>query len=327
MDANNEKKKVAILFGGKSDEYEVSLESTASLLENIDTTLYEVFPIGITKQNEFFLTIPNSALIKEDGWQECTNRPIYFHSEYQRRGFYYLDTHEFQAIDVAIPMIHGALGEDGTLVSLLKLCKIPYCSCPPHSLMIGFDKELSHQMAKSLGIPVPKSISLYKHYSKEKQTELLQSLSYPLYVKPARSGSSIGISHVHTKKELQSAINLAFQYDDKILVEEEIKGIEAGVAILGNDSLHISTPDIIDTHHQFFDYTTKYVTHSQDNYTQSYLPQEINKQIKYYAEILYRAMECQVMARIDFFVDEEYHIYFNEINSIPGLPKILDIPK
>ena len=287
-------KSIAILFGGESSEYEVSLKSAYSFIKHLPQDI-KPYLIGISKSGDFYLFDGDIKAIKDDTWLDEAFK-IVFSSNASDRGFY---LHEkLYKVDAAIIIMHGKYGEDGSLQGLLKMAHIPLIGSDITASCLCMDKYLSHQIAASLGINVARSVLL-----KEKSDTYDISLNYPLFVKPLKAGSSIDI---------------AFDYDDEVIVEEEVKGSEVGVSILKKDEYIIGQVDQIISSHDFFDYEEKYLISSNVNLPAK-LPLEKIIEIKKTAIRLFEGLKCRHFARVDLFVREDSEIYFNEINTIPGL--------
>lgn len=302
-------KSIAILFGGESSEYEVSLKSAYSFIKHLPQDI-KPYLIGISKSGDFYLFDGDIKAIKDDTWLDEAFK-IVFSSNASDRGFY---LHEkLYKVDAAIIIMHGKYGEDGSLQGLLKMAHIPLIGSDITASCLCMDKYLSHQIAASLGINVARSVLL-----KEKSDTYDISLNYPLFVKPLKAGSSIGITKVSKKEDLKRAIDIAFDYDDEVIVEEEVKGSEVGVSILKKDEYIIGQVDQIISSHDFFDYEEKYLISSNVNLPAK-LPLEKIIEIKKTAIRLFEGLKCRHFARVDLFVREDGEIYFNEINTIPGL--------
>lgn len=256
-----EKKTVAILFGGRSNEYEVSLISAASVIEHIDKEKYNLVLVGITKEGEWLRYSGSTQDIREDRWHahpSCI--PSFILPSRSTRGLIELVHTEYHLvpIDVVFPILHGRNGEDGTIQGLLELAGIPFVGCDMLSSAICMDKEIAHTLVQAAGIDTPHAITVYPDNYMEKAMQAAERFGFPLYVKPAKSGSSIGITKAHTHKELIKGIVLAFIHDHKVVIEQNIEGFEVGCAVLGNKNPRTGVIDEIELADDFFHYTEKY---------------------------------------------------------------------
>lgn len=305
-------KKVLLLCGGNSTEHEVSLKSAKSILENIDITKFDVTTCIVDFDNCWYEYIDDYKLITK--WQtkevrEVTNIIDYLYS-----------------FDLVFPIIHGINGEDGRLQGMLDLFNIKYVGCKTLSSAVGMDKEFSKIIFSYLHIPQVPFITIKN--SKFKINDIIKALNFPVIVKPANGGSSIGITKANKKSELKRAINHAFKYDKKIIVEKFIKARELECAILEDRDYYISEVGEIKSANEFYDYQAKY--ENNDSYT--LIPAELDKnvsdKIKEYAKCAFQGLDASGLARIDFFYDEKNNqIYLNEINTLPGFTEISMYPQ
>jgi len=222
-------------------------------------------------------------------------------------------------LDAAMPVLHGKNGEDGTIQGLLALAGIPVIGCNTLSSALCMDKDKAHKLAHLAGVRAPRSYVLSNGYSAAVALSEAEKLGYPLFVKPVKSGSSLGITMVMGKEELPEAIALGFTHDDKVLMEENIAGFEVGCAILGNDKLVVSGPDEIELVRGFFDYKEKYDRKTAVIHERARITAEKAAEIEAAAEVVYRVLDCSGFARVDLFLTPEGEIVFNEVNTIPGL--------
>lgn len=326
---NTDLPRIAVLFGGNSSEYPVSLSSGSAVLSAIDTCRFTPAPIGISKDGSWFLYTGAYDRIAADRWlcpEDCY--PIRFSGEQSSHGFLFLPPDKTSepiplSVRAALPILHGKNGEDGTVQGLLALLGIPVIGCGLLCSSLCMDKERAHRMAASLGISVPKSYTASSETSKEKLSHIADSLGYPLFVKPLRAGSSFGISCVKDKGQLFSAIQEALVYDNCILLEEKIEGFEVGCAVMGRntlspDQLIVGDVDEIELADGFFDYTEKYTLKTSRIHVPARISPEKSREIKSVAARLYLGLDCDFFARVDLFLTPEGKIYFNEINTIPG---------
>ncbi len=221
-------------------------------------------------------------------------------------------------VDMVFPILHGKNGEDGTLQGLFELAGIPVIGCDTLSSAICMDKDKAHKLVSLTGISIPKAI-VFKQFNKAAALrEVDAKLSYPIFVKPVRAGSSFGITKVTEKSELETAVNLAFEHDAEVIVEEAISGFEVGCAVLGIDELTVGRVDEIELSSGFFDYTEKYTLKTSKIYMPARIDKEAEKRIQDAATTIYKALGCSGFARVDMFYTPSGEIVFNEVNTIPG---------
>ena len=317
------RKKIAVVFGGNSTEYEVSLQSAFSVFENISTEKFDIIPIGITRDGQWYHYTGEKEKICNNTWFE-DNENLYLVAVSQNRsakGFLEFNGDKYKVIkvDLIFPILHGKNGEDGTLQGLFELAGIPVVGCNTLSSAICMDKDRAHKLVSLTGISVPKSI-VFNHSGKDAALkEIEENLTYPFFVKPVRAGSSFGITKVSEKRELDAAVELAFEYDTEVIVEEAIDGFEVGCAVLGNDELTVGRVDEIELSGGFFDYTEKYTLKSSKIHMPARIDAEAEKQIQEAAVTIYKALGCSGFARVDMFYTPSGKIVFNEVNTIPGL--------
>lgn len=311
------KKRVGVVFGGCSSEYDVSLMSATSVIENIDINQYTIYLIGISKQGDCYLFTGDTKQIQEDTWLQSSQK-ITFSTNKSDHGFINLQTKEVTYLDVVFPVLHGQNGEDGRLQGLLELAGIPYVGCDMTSSAICMDKYLSHRLVSEIGIQCAKSHLFTTHDSYETIVSTIQDLSFPLFVKPLKAGSSFGITKIQSINSLKQAIKEAFSYDSQILIEENIDGFEVGCAILGNQDLVIGEVDQIVLEDGFFDYFEKYNLKTSQIVLPAYLSQQERQRIQQTAMQIYRTLGCSGFARVDMFYTSDHTIVFNEVNTIPG---------
>ncbi len=316
-----EKKIIAVLFGGNSSEYEVSLQSASSVLENINREKYEVVPIGITRQGEWFHYKGAIDKIKDNTWSEDTDNlcPIVVSQNAAVSGIIELGRMENKVIklDLVFPVLHGKNGEDGTVQGVFELANIPVVGCATLSSALCMDKDMAHKLVCAAGISVPKSVMLEQSMVAE-LNRLTEDLKYPLFVKPVRAGSSFGITKIYKADDLDVAVKLAFQHDDKVIIEENVNGFEVGCAILGKKELIVGRIDEIELTEGFFDYTEKYTLKSSKIHMPARIDAQSEKRVRETAITIYRTLGCSGFARVDMFYTPSGEIVFNEVNTIPG---------
>ena len=312
---------IAIFFGGFSSEYSISLESAYAVIKNLNKEKYRALPIGISKDGKWFYFDGDIEKIPADTWQndaDCT--PVLL-SPSRGEGALYLLTNtgaEILPVDLALPVMHGKFGEDGTIQGLIELSGIPLVGCGVLASSLCMDKDRAHKLAEYAGILVPKAISFQKNYDKDTITKFVCEIGYPLFVKPVKSGSSYGITKVKEESALWDAISYAFEFDNEVIVEQNIEGFEVGCAVMGNQDLIVGEVDEIEITGGFFDFTEKYNLITSAIYVPARVSDELSKRIKETAKTLYKTLACSGFARVDMFVTPDEKIYFNEINTIPG---------
>lgn len=317
-----QKKKIAVIFGGNSTEYEVSLQSAFSVFENINTNRYDIIPIGITKSGEWYHYTGEKEKIVDNTWFEDIKNlcSVVVSQNRSVKGFLELTSDKYRVIgvDLVFPILHGKNGEDGTLQGLFELAGIPVVGCDTLSSALCMDKDRAHKLVKIAGVSVPESVT-FKHFCKEAALEEIKAnLTYPLFVKPVRAGSSFGITKVTGQSELNTAIELAFEHDAEVIVEEMVDGFEVGCAVLGIDELTVGRVDEIELSCGFFDYAEKYTLKSSKIYMPARIDTEAEKRIQEAAITIYKALGCSGFARVDMFYTPSGEVIFNEVNTIPG---------
>ena len=324
---------VVVLFGGQSTEHEVSRTSAVMALSELDRDKYEVLPVGITKEGRWLLCTEASMDEVASGEWEEKGVSAFLSPDASKRALIKLseDGTEEIPVDVVLPMLHGAWGEDGCVQGLLELARIPYVGCGVLSSAVAMDKVCTKILAQHFGIPQPKFLWADQAELKRGRRTFLSSveekLKYPCFVKPANTGSSVGISMAKNRTELNDALALASRYDHKIIVEEGIDGREFECAVLGNDEIEVSGAGEVFPMAEFYDYNAKY--HSVESHTviPAEIPAEKEEEMQSIAERVYRIMGAQGIARVDFFMERRSgKILFNEINTIPGFTPISMFP-
>ncbi|MBQ3379937.1 MAG: D-alanine--D-alanine ligase [Clostridia bacterium] len=322
-----EKKTVLILFGGRSSEHEISLRSAATILSNIDYNKYTVVKIGITRAGNWLMTCADAEKIKSGAWEDLPdNRTAFLPPDPNAKGVFIHNgdgTYEVVKIDVAFPVLHGMYGEDGTVQGLFELADVPYVGCNVTSSAVCMDKVCTKMMLADVDINQAKWIHFTYRELKLAFKACLdhaeQKIGYPVFVKPASAGSSIGVSRAKDREELSAALKLAMQYDSKVIVEEEIRGRELEVAIIGTKAPFASTCCEIIKGTEVYDYDAKYNNDTAQTFAKARMDMEKADDVRMAALKVYSALGCTGMARADFFYDAENDkIIFNEMNTIPG---------
>jgi len=325
---------VAVLFGGKSAEHEVSLQSAKNVINAIDREKYAVTLIGIDKSGHWYINANSQFMLNYIDLREVTTNKA--HSEVVlvpgdegQHLIHIAEGHIGCKIDVVFPVLHGPYGEDGTVQGLLKLANIPFVGPGVLGSAVGMDKDVAKRLLRDAKIPIAKFVAVHA-WDKDKIAfrEAVQCLGLPLFVKPANAGSSVGVSKVHDESQFNSALQRAFEFDHKILIEEFIQGREVECAVLGNEDPVASNIGEIIPQQDFYSYEAKYL---DENGALINIPAELaaktKKAIQELAIKTFQTLGCEGMARIDFFLTKDNRVVVNEINTIPGFTKISMYPK
>ncbi|ADU31073.1 D-alanine--D-alanine ligase [Evansella cellulosilytica] len=328
-----DEKKVGIIFGGKSSEHQISLQSAKSIIEAIDKNKYELVLIGIDKNGKWYLLDPNNYLRNMDNPKliemipsdQRVNIVLGEHDCF----FTTPDGRSLGNIDVIFPILHGSYGEDGSIQGLLRLMGKPFIGPSVLGSAVSMDKEVSKKLLSEAGLFIGK----YFAYTKDRKgnidyEKVKENLGTPVFVKPANQGSSVGISKVYEKKKFYMAVDEAFRYDNKIVIEEEIKGREIECAVLGNEDPIASLPGEVLFTDSFYSYDAKYINSGG---VQLKVPAELDgddvEKVKKEAIKAFKALQCNGVARVDFFLTKEGNLFVNEINTLPGFTKLSMYPK
>ena len=335
------KKNVMIIFGGRSGEHEISLISAASILRSMDKNKYNIITVGITKEGIWKLYEGPIDEIENGNWEKIADE-----SEEEKgfknymsllpiggdRGTVILGGNRTEKIDVIFPVLHGPFGEDGTIQGLFEMMNVPYVGAGVLASSVAMDKGIAKKLLQADGIPQAEyAVIMFKQYEEEEIGiihRIEDKFEYPVFVKPANMGSSVGITKAHNREELEESIKLAGKYDRKIVIEEAIKGREIECAVLGNDNPIASLPAEIIPSAEFYDYHDKYIAGT----TQFVIPADLSKdsteKIRDMAIKVYKLLDCTGLARVDFFVEDiTDRILLNEVNTMPGFTKISMYPK
>lgn len=315
------RQRIAVLFGGCSPEYGVSLQSAAAVLQYMDRAEYEPVPVGITHTGDWFYYTGEVEKIADDSW--CRSKDCIPVTVSLNRGEHSLllmkeGSMERMEIDAALPILHGRNGEDGTVQGVFELAGIPVAGCGVLSSALCMDKDRAHKLAKEAGIRVPASYVHSRSEDAKSAFEQAGQIGYPLFVKPVKAGSSYGITKVSDESGLRRAMELAFSYDEKIIIEENISGFEVGCAVMGTEELTVGEVDEIELAEGFFDFTEKYTLKTSAIHVPARISPELAAGVKESARTIYKALDCSGFARVDMFITEKEEIVFNEVNTIPG---------
>ena len=331
----SDKLKIGVVFGGNSDEYDVSLHSAANVIRALDEDKYEIIKIGITKRGQWFVTKAMSNEIENDKWTYGRNTKCIVPHDPTVGGIYLINDNErieIRKIDCFIPMLHGDHGEDGEIQGLFSLAQIPYVGSGVKASANCMDKSATKEFAQLVGVKMAEHYLVrIKDWDRDSKNVIERIMDQfgdrlPLFVKPCAAGSSVGVSKVKTYSELASAIRVALEHDTKVLVEECIVGREFEVAVMGNSLPYASNVGEILSAGEFYDYESKYTNPESMTRVVDDIPEEKIHEIREKAISLYRELDCRGLARVDFFYTEAGDVYFNEINTLPGFTDISMYP-
>jgi D-alanine-D-alanine ligase len=329
--AENKRLRVGVIFGGRSGEHEVSLASAASVIRALDPEKYEAVPIGIGKDGRWFIGTPAQKMLPDVLRQ---GHRVMLSADPSVGALLPLEERAAgsQRVDVIFPVLHGTFGEDGTVQGLLDLAGLPYVGSGVIGSAVGMDKDMAKRLFVQARLPVVDFLAVLRSEWESGRERVLKAVAkkfrFPVFVKPATLGSSVGMTKVHKREELPAALDVAAEFAQKILVERNIRGREIEVSVLGNDAPEASIPGEIIPHREFYDYTAKYLEEG----TRLEIPAKLSKaqvrKFQEYAVRAFRCLECRGMARVDFFLEKPSgRIYLNEINTIPGFTSISMYPK
>ena len=327
---------VALLFGGMSSEHEVSCVSVGNFVRNIDRSKYEVLTVGITKEGRWLYTEATAEQMADGSWEELPgNMPCVISPDRADHGMILFTPDgrvEKMHLDVVIPVLHGLWGEDGTVQGLLELAGIAYVGCGVLASSVCMDKAVANALFEANGVPHTKWVAANR-WEIEKDLEgvcagVEQKLGWPVFVKPANAGSSVGISKVSNQEELKAAIALALENDRKVVFEAFVDGQEVECAVIGSDPAVATRPGEILAGAEFYTYDDKYKNGVSQTVIPAHLPEAKLDEVKTYAAMAYTALNCEGLARCDFFVEKNTgRVLINEINTFPGFTVISMYPK
>ena len=336
MMQSEEKLCVVVLFGGMSSEHEVSCVSAGTFVDNLDPSRYEVLTVGITKEGRWLCTEASSAQMADGSWEELPgNMPCVISPDRADHGMILFAPSgqvEKLHVDVVIPALHGLWGEDGTVQGLLELAGIPYVGCGVLASAVCMDKAVANALFDAAGIPHTRWLAANR-WEIESDLEgvcdgAIAKLGCPIFVKPANAGSSVGITKAHDRAELKDAIRLALENDRKVVFEAFVDGHEVECAVIGSDPAVATRPGEILAGAEFYTYDDKY----KNGVSQVVIPARLDEakldEVKTYAAMAYTALNCEGLARCDFFVEHGTNrVMINEINTFPGFTPISMYPK
>lgn len=329
------KLKIAVIFGGKSSEHDVSLVSATHVIKSIPKDKYEVVCIGITKRGHWVKYIGPVDEIADGKWeQHSDNVPCILSPDPLHKGFIVLGgdgSFDNLKVDCIFPVLHGKNGEDGTIQGLFQLSQVPFVGCDMISSANCMDKEMTHVILEASGIKMAKYVSM-RSYEMDiidnKIAEAEEKLTYPMFVKPCCAGSSVGVSRVTNSEELKQGILLAFLSDSKLLIEQGVVGVECECAVMGNNDPVASTVgEIKSANEGFYDFESKYEDDSSETIIPARISEEAIEKIRALAIKAYKAIGCGGLSRCDFFLCPDGEPVLNEINTLPGHTPISMYPK
>ncbi len=327
-----DKTKIALLFGGRSAEHEVSLRSARSIFEALDRDKYHVIPVLITMEGSWYVR-PEELSSFESGAEPDEKSQLMASADPALAGLLRPNSsggYDLMQVDIVFPVLHGTFGEDGTVQGLLELANLPYVGCGVLASSVGMDKVVMKAAFRDMGLEVgPFFWFLRSEWKKDpgKIMKRLRSSCFPVFVKPANLGSSVGISRVTGPSGFRHAVDIAASYDRKIVVEDGINGRELEVSVLGNDEPIASLPGEVISHAEFYDYEEKYLQDTAELKIPAELPQDIIEAARNVAITAFRAVDGSGLARVDLFLTEQNKIVVNEINTMPGFTSISMYPK
>ena len=334
------KRRVGVIFGGRSGEHEVSVASAASVLRALDPEKYEVVPIGITSEGRWLAGADPRRMLEgapmETSGAQAAVTAVSMTGDPTQGGLVPRERAPGGAgvppLDVVIPVLHGTYGEDGTLQGLLEMANVPYAGCGVLGSALGMDKEKAKLVFKAAGLPIVDWLTA-RRVDFERDTGALcdrieARFTYPVFVKPANLGSSVGVGKAHDRAELERALATAFEFDRKAIVEPSVNCRELECGVLGNDEPIASVVGEVVPSNEFYDYRAKYVDNASRLYIPAEIPAETTEAIRAAAVAAFLALDLSGLARVDFFLDKDSGaIYVNEVNTMPGFTQISMYPK
>ncbi|WP_010529288.1 D-alanine--D-alanine ligase [Lentibacillus jeotgali] len=328
------KRKVGIIFGGKSAEHEVSLQSAKNIVDAIDKNKYEVVLIGIDKQGEWHINDKSSYLINEENpkliqLNKSNESVAIVPGKTDHQLIRATDADVLDQLDAVFPIVHGTLGEDGSLQGMMRIANLPFVGTSVLGSAICMDKDIAKRLLKAAGINVAKGVAFSRAERDQIDfSSVKEEVGEPMFIKPANQGSSVGVSKVSTQADFDKAIEQAFQYDQKVVIEETLKGREIECAVLGNEDPKSSVPGEILPQTEFYSYESKYI---DETGAELEMPAKLSETevelLQNTAVKAFKTLECEGLARVDFFLTEDGQVYVNEVNTLPGFTRISMYPK
>ncbi len=325
------KKNIVVIFGGQSPEHEVSLNSASMIISNMNEEKYYIIPIGITKEGQWLIYDGPVEHIKTGEWKKYGTPAIISPDATQKSILKIIgDKIKKIPVDVIFPVLHGKWGEDGTIQGLFEMAQIPYVGDGVLSSCVSMDKVFTKMIAKSVNIEQAKYLWFYTYELEHCENILNQiekELQYPCFIKPANTGSSVGITKAHNREELKKALYYAAKFDTKVIAEEFIDGREIECSVLGNENPIASGVGEIFSAAEFYDYDAKYNNAESKTVVPAELDKEITDKIRKIAIKIFKAVEGTGLARVDFLIQKNTNrIIFNELNTMPGFTSISMYP-
>ena len=325
-------KNVLVIFGGASSEYEVSLRSSASVLRNINREKYNVFTLGITKDGRWLFYDGDIDSIENNSWAEKNTVSAIISPDKSEKSLLVFKGENIEKIkiDIIFPVMHGKNGEDGTIQGIFEMADIAYVGCTPLAGAMCMDKAITNTICDAAGIPQAKWVAFTKYELDNNKVDLKSAVDYlkfPIFVKPANAGSSVGITKAHNEEELEKALEIAFKEDRKVVLEETLVGRESECAVMGNDEPVASCVGEILPTAEFYDYEAKYINDSTGLAIPAQFPDGVEAKVQEAAKKAYLALNCSGLSRVDFFLLDDGRICLNELNTLPGFTSISMFPK
>lgn len=329
-----QKIRVGVLFGGQSAEHEVSLQSAKNVINGLDRNKYELTLIGIDKNGQWFLNEESSYLLNADNpklirLNQSDTAVALVPGKTGEQLVPLSHLAPLPTLDVVFPVLHGTYGEDGTIQGLLKLADVPFVGVDVLGAAVTMDKDVMKRLIREAGMPTADFFAFRQHQRQQiDYRQIIEKLGLPLFIKPANLGSSVGINKAKNETEFWAAIDTAFEFDDKIIVEEFIPGREIECAVLGNEHPIASLPGEVIPHHEFYSYDAKYIDEMGARLDfPANLPEAMVRHVQQLAVAACQVLCVEGMARVDFFLTADNRLYVNELNAIPGFTKISMYPK
>ncbi len=332
------KPRIAVLYGGRSGEHDVSLCSAASVYLAIDTDRYEVGVVGIDRDGRWYYQEKPEVVEQKDFGRilSIKKRGHWLVNHYEDKNklvLFDIENNRKELFDIVFPVLHGTFCEDGTLQGLLELAMVPYVGADVIGSAVGMDKDVAKRLLREGGVPVVPGETVFRSQWKDNPAQIVEnlgkSLQYPLFLKPANAGSSVGIRKVKSEAQIQDALEFCFEYDVKILAEKAVDCREIECAVMGNQDPKASIPGEVIPRHEFYSYEAKYIDpEGADLKIPALLDEDLTDEIRQTAVKAYRLLCCSGMARVDFFLEKGSRKYYlNEINTLPGFTSISMYPK
>ena len=325
------KKKIALIFGGRSAEHEVSINSAHNIFKAMDLNLFEPLLVGVSKEGSWYYFSSSEVFTKYKALNDSnlTNENLVSLITMKEKPYIFsFSTQEKTSVDAAFPIIHGTMGEDGTLQGFFKMINLPFVGCGVLASAVGMDKEYMKRIMTEAGIPNSKFIVLHKNQHATYE-QIISDLGLPFFIKPANAGSSVGVYKIKSKNDFDNFLPLSFQYDHKILAEEFMKGREIECSVLGlNQKSQASLPGELKVNHEFYSYEAKYLdAQGAEIIIPAHISQDEISTIQKMAIKTFNALSCDGLARVDFFLKSNGEVSVNEINTLPGFTQISMYPK